>query len=380
MFPYILICSLSCVFAAFAVRYKKDIWLYRFLIAIAIILPCLLAGFRDAGVGTDTLVYGEKYFNYAHVIPIRDFFVVTDCEFLYGILVYVVAFFSEDIFWLYFVIQLIISCLVWKSIEEYLEGKYCIIGLSIYYLLFYSFSLNLMRQMIAMAIILFAFRYIRKKMLVKFLICLVLAVGMQKTSILAIVIYPIYQLSIAEKQDSEYIGKIKKTISKLLRLFRVPLILFGLLITVMVVRYGADLITFLHFYFDDFYAQYRNLQLGGAGTLRYTAYMCVIMFISLVSIRLKDTEFIFYVVMAVMNIILFQLKAISTESYRICLYFGFFIILCLPKQIKSIQKISNRNLVEVILFIVLFMYSYDFFVLQSYNETFPYTSDLLGIR
>ena len=381
MIPYIVLYLSSFALVWLAVQKKSIKWLYVLLISIALLLPSLLAGFRDYGIGTDMMVYGDLYFDYAHRMTMTRFFAITGCEWGYGLLVFAVAHFTKDIFWMYFIIQAIIMVLVWLSIDEYLDDFYKPYAMMVYYLLFYSFSLNLMRQTIAMAILLFSFRYIRQNKIIPFAICMAAALMFHKTSLIGVVLFPIYQLSYTkDKSEVKSLTVLSKYFRAIIEKIRIPLLLIGIVAAFLIVINGARIITFLHFYLDDFYAQYNNLKNGGGGTWRYTVFMLLILLFTGFSVKKNNADYMFYIVISVVEIILFQLKLISTESYRMCLYFSFFMVICLPKNIEIMNNPNNRKISRWITMIIMCCYSYLFFVQMGYNQTHPYLSSTLHIR
>ena len=144
--------SLIAISRKFSEKFKN------ILILIALLMPAFVAGARDIGVGTDTLVYGEKYFKIVCEQGIQALLLYTDCEIGYGLFIYIISLFTHNIFWQFFWIEFVIVLLIWMSIYNYLEEKYRALAMLIYYLLFFPFSLNIMRQSIAMAIILFSMK------------------------------------------------------------------------------------------------------------------------------------------------------------------------------------------------------------------------------
>lgn len=58
----------------------------------------------------------------------------------------------------------------------------------------FTFSFSGLRQSIAMAIVFFSFKYIQEKNLIKFILCVALAISFHTTAIIFIVAYPLYYL------------------------------------------------------------------------------------------------------------------------------------------------------------------------------------------
>ena len=353
---------------------------------MAILLPSFLAGFRDSGVGTDMMVYGDKYFAYAKNISMAKFFAITGCEYGYGAFVYLVAYFTDKIFWMYFLTELIIISLVWKSFDEYINDRFKPFALLIYYFMFYSFSLNLMRQSIAMSILLYSFRFIRNQKKIPFLLCCVLAFLFHKTSIVGLTIYPIYQVCVTDnkgeyKQTNKLKHKAKRVeLKHLIKKYRFIIIFFGIVIAILVVKNAKAIIAMLYLYFNDYHSIYYGLKGSGTSTIVYTSYMLLLLLFTSYGIDHRKTCFLFYFLMFAMNIIMYQLKHVSNAAYRISLYFSFFLVILLPKVIQETKSPRNRMFNMYVSFALINIYAYDYFVIRLYNETYPYTSKLLGIR
>lgn len=72
-------------------------------------------------------------------------------------------------------------------------------GLSVFIYItleFFAFSFSGLRQSIAMAIVFFSFKFIQEKSLIKFLLCIVLAMSFHTTAIIFVIAYPLYYLRI----------------------------------------------------------------------------------------------------------------------------------------------------------------------------------------
>lgn len=65
MVPYVLMFGLSCLNFRLAYLLRKYKTIKIMFVLIGLLLPCVLAGARDNTIGTDVLVYGDAYLNYA---------------------------------------------------------------------------------------------------------------------------------------------------------------------------------------------------------------------------------------------------------------------------------------------------------------------------
>ena len=90
-------------------------------------------------------------------------------------------------------------------------------------------------------------------------------------------------------------------------------------------------------------------------------------------------DFSFFTLMLIVYIILWQLQGISRELYRVGFYFGYFLIVSIPLLIKNVRGRENRMILFSMIFILMVSFYVDYFVMHLYNETYPYTSQMLGI-
>ena len=183
---YLTVYTLSALFLYIAScsSRKKN----KFIIgAIAILLPCILAGFRY-GVGVDFLNYKHlyetysgmtfaEYLNYEHITEISAYF-FSKIAALFN--------FPQLFFILY---AFFIYAPVAKIIMER-EGKGETFFLALFFLLgSFSTGLNIMRQVAAASILLYSLKYITDRNLKKFVFAVVIAAVFHVS---AIIILPLY--------------------------------------------------------------------------------------------------------------------------------------------------------------------------------------------
>ena len=138
------------------------------IILVAIIIPSLLAALRDPSIGTDVRVYGLSVFKASvNADRFSDLQYLSDwhgIEVGYRMLNYIVSRVSEHIEVFLFVLQFLILILVINSyvyIKDKLNSNFSISFAAVcFYLLFYNENLNLLRQSLAMAIIVFGCRFL----------------------------------------------------------------------------------------------------------------------------------------------------------------------------------------------------------------------------
>ena len=370
MFPYIFTYSISCFVLYIGLKIKKNSPMRVLLIFIALLFPAFLAGLRDGSVGADTLTL-EHFFEYCKANNFSQILGVSDYEVGFKLYVYAVASVTNNVFWLHFTIELFIVLFVWKSIDENVVEQYKVFAMLLYYLLFYS--LNMIRQMMAMSILLFSYRYIKQKKLLKFILCVVISFFIHKASIIGLALYPIYTVCL--QNDAIELLKKNKTrksslFKNLIYQFRYFLIALCIFMACLAVHYAREIITFAHLYFDDYYQIFYD---SGLSATRYTLYMTAILVVTAYTLQFKRTEYLYYFVLFVISLILYQFRTVSQFAYRLSFFLSFYIIVLIPQVISFINKKSNRAIVISMVLVIVCIYSYDFFVLREYNNTYPYT-------
>ena len=128
------------------------------MVAFIIMLPAVLAGLRDYSIGTDVQIYAKSVFENAvrssSVNSVLERYSELEPGFL--MLAFIVSRITSSVHFFLFSIAFIIQLFVYLAL--YRTRNYCSIfmGESVYLFLIYNASLNMMRQTIAMAILLFA--------------------------------------------------------------------------------------------------------------------------------------------------------------------------------------------------------------------------------
>ena len=304
MFPYILTYAASCFFLYIGVKCKRSSKTLNYIfVGIALLLPALLAGMRDSSVGTDTVAY-IRYFEYVkdngnHVHNFKYF----DLERGFGVFLYLLSCLTDDVFWMLFLSELFICFFVWKAIDDNVSDQYKVFAMALYYLLFYSFSFNIMRQMMAMSILLFSYRYIKKRKLLKFLICVLIASLLHKSSIIGFALYPIYgvclgkdSISLQHKEKSQ----LKMFLQKVVFKWRFVLIFAGLCLAALIIYNGKEIIKFLNVYLNDFFAIAKGI--GGSGSAwRFTLYLILLLICTAYTFQFAYTEYTFYIVIFLLS-------------------------------------------------------------------------------
>ena len=212
-----------------------------------------------------------------------------------------------------------------KYSKNYLVTLVLFIGLN-----FFNYHYILFRQEIALAIVLFSIRYIEKQKLVKFILCIIIAMLFHQSALVFVLIY--------------IVSKIEST--KEIRIYFIPV--FMIIFTLR--GFLGNLI-----YISSYTEYVGNTQTSDGYTMLFLLmgiYIAILVleyiFFNKEKNKISKTENIFYWMYTLA--IIFQILA-TTQSLvaRIVLYFSLSLIILLP---NIIEKIENKKLVVLINFIL----------------------------
>jgi hypothetical protein len=176
---------------------KSNVWtkksIRNIIFILAILIPCLIAGFRANQVGVDVEVYivpsvekafyCNSFFDVCSVLNMGN-------EYFYMFLVYICTRFSSDCGLLLFMIQFFTIVPIALAVMELRKEISISIAMCVYFFYFYNNSLNMMRQSVCAAFILLGSVYLIKKeakINLKTLICFLLAFLFHNSAIIGII-------------------------------------------------------------------------------------------------------------------------------------------------------------------------------------------------
>lgn len=181
-------------------------------IYVWLIIACLtiIAGLRGTNVGIDTIKYTE---NFAHVTA-GNMDAVYGAERSFLIIVWILQLFSKSPVYLFFIFSFVTNALILLRLWEFKSSISFPWAFLYFYACFYFFTFNIVRQMVAVAIIFWGTRYIQKKNYLKYILTLVVASLFHQSALLG-VLYLIADLvwnygRICKDKGSEYWKQHKK--------------------------------------------------------------------------------------------------------------------------------------------------------------------------
>ena len=365
MFPYILIYLVCIGLGKYADIHKKNLnqshkaFKYYLALSAIIILPSILAGMRDNDIGTDISYYAEKVFYSSNKEPDS---MNGEIDSAFYILSYISHFISNRFgFFLFLIEAWILSfyCFALHLMRKHLSIT---IAITMFMLLNYNQSLNIMRQYMALSVLLCCLAYLLKKEYRKSIFFFILAYLCHSTSIIAFIFYILYW------------GYSKFSYKRFFILFVFTLILLGFFIYVL---YDYCLIFFIESgLLKESYQRYISYHDENASLTNIVCNLFTLLIIGNVVYRSKVTNMPAILCLSILVIqFFFSFISFGGEiTSRISLYFSYMTLLLIPISMFKAQRSS------ILLILLLFFYEWWFTIyINNYGETVPYSSKFLGI-
>lgn len=340
----------------------------RVAIAFLAIVPfCLVAAFRDITVGTDTA--GYPWFSYrmslTHSLP--DLFLIDNgsTEPLFLLVVWVVTQAFGSFAPVLFFLQALISVpVIVVLVQKY--PRTMPLGVLVYGLIYFCFSLNYMRQMIAMAFTLFAFyNAMNDSYRIAFLITAV-GCGFHNTAIFGFALIAYYMIAIrGRKEGASHADQ---------GLF-ILVTLAAMACLVLAFVFGRQVLVLLSSIKESYSYQVEHAGIGDTSIslLIFGIAPFIIDFFERASSSWRvRVDTLFLKIMVLAGGITAQFAVISPELARIGLFFHFFSVLLFPELLEGRTRVG----VLIVCFSGLLlgaMLFYLIFVIGGGCEVIPYS-------
>ena len=360
MIPYLVIfvCSIFFLYVSDKTQNRAIKFLFT---VIAILLPSILAGLRDYSIGTDVELYGNIWFKNACYA--NDYFEYVQHAMLgsigigYSTLNYIVAMFTDNAHWFYFILNLITNSFVYFGLRRNRDICSIPVGYIVYYFIFYGIFLNALRQSVAVVIVFWGFYYIRNNNLIKYILTVILASMFHSTALIAIVLYAIHWFVNMKNSSTRR--------SILIVCLAAVSLEFWNIVTVLS-KYG---------FISDRYSIYgNNLSSGGGFIIRiiFYGFFCFVLYFlaNYSSNSLLENDFKIYNVISVLFSVL---SARNAQSVRIVMYYDIFLIYYFSYILKN-NLIVKRNKAgfKIIMIVLLILYWIVVFGIRKSDQIVPY--------
>ena len=362
---YLVLFTFSLLFLLIALTYSGRV--SKFFLVLSILLPCLIAGLRGNTVGTDMKAYIIRYFslaqkansfgNYVQMVEVSDY--------LYLLINYVVSRITS-LFWIELFIQqgLVIVPLYVALFRIFNNKKSIFLGVALYFLFMYNFSLNIARQSIAISFEILGFSYLKEKNY-KFVICIIVSIMFHNTAIVTLLPFFIYFI-----YNSKYFSPKFKLFISLCACVCCVLVLYFITnilplfsnSSVMVLRRLAGNMSFLK----------KEIDISISDFL-----VCVICILFSFLYRKKTYIFCYdinyFVVIAILGSILSQTGSIITHSQRASYYFLYPVIFIgLPYTVSETLRTHEKFHPERWILFFFFCWWCFNILICNFSETLPY--------
>lgn len=316
---------------------------------IVALLFCILwggiAALRNSSVGTDTFHYTEIF----QRISLTNWSNITqDIEFkkfpLYITYNKIVSLFIKTPNAITFVNSLIfvigVVLFLYFNSKNFGISLYCFLSLHYYFL-----ALNIMRESLAIMMVMWAFHFAIRNKLLKALIINILAILVHYTAVLGLGV--LFVTLFCKKSYNAYLILILCTI---VIIFFKQIIIFG-------VRFFPQ--------YNDYIngnGQFTILDDSSDGRRKYVALFLLLIFVfcwiypSLNKRNIvKDKKYWIYVTLSIVSVELMILQSNNDVMARLELYFSYFFMLSLPYFIENNIQNNDKYFIYIVLMIVLFV-------------------------
>ncbi len=370
MFPYLIAFFISIISCYFGEKnIEKNTIVSRCFFVISVLMVSVLAGVRDFNIGTDVMTYGNYVFNASNACTNLVELMqnnVAEIETLYLVLNYVVSRFTNNVNWLYFIIGIITYSLIMLGLTKYKNYISITTGWACFLFLFYSETLNAIRQTIALAIVFWGFHYMLEKKYVQYVVITAVAVLFHVSSILSLITCAVYFILV--KKDT-FLTK--------------TLIVGGCFVGIMLYSEILELLISIGILPDKFVRYY-----GTGFSFEINPTIIRLPFLLLMIIYYTQfcrgdkehskSEWSSYIIFLVLEMLFVQMRSIMPALYRASFYFGCYKLIAYGRLQKLMNK-QSKTISAIIIGIYLLVVWYYQVVIQGNNGTYPYSSSILGI-
>lgn len=365
--------------ALIALGEKKRFPVFLGLSAIALLIPCLLAGLRAETVGTDVLVYVKPLTKAAILSEdLRQYFqsywfdvwhnvYTKDYEIGFSLLVFGIAKLTKNLNIVLFVIQALTVVPVFVALARNRKTMPVWLGMLVYYLLFFNSTLNMMRQWIAMAFLLLSMQMLLEKRPGLTILFAVIGFLFHYTALLVVPVYLVYWFVWLPRRTRLVHNNfsLRGTTAAVLLFF-----LVGIL-AVMNVGLFAKLLAALGMRRFLVYIS------GSVSSLMLNQIILRLPLLLYLVIHWKpmlrtSKAAPFYMAMVLLDIVASQLVGLVETAYRISFYFSIYTIVWVPAVYRCSETKLKRNLSTGLLAAYLLLHWYYFHVVSLRHQTYPY--------
>lgn len=338
---------------------NKSKFISSFFSLTCIIILSIFAALRGYSVGTDIHVYGWEYFYESagfktlfSYIASHDFVE----PFYYG-LNYIIYRLFGDIHYFFFAMQFIISALIFAIAydeEKKKKGVFCIYILS-YLFIWYNSSLNIMRQSLALIFVLYAFKYLEKMNIKKYIFFVFIGFLFHSSAIVCLS-FPL-------------LNKISKSKNAYKYIVIISIVLLGIFSSLRpMVNLLIHIFPFFTKYFN--YILYENGNMITNYAIFKVLFLLVVLAFSKPVLTEHKNNILYYFI--ILDLVFYFSSMFIKFGYRLSYFFLPFYIYLFPRLDSGLKNYKGRSFYRLVLVLLLMIYWYYRFVIVGYDGTIPY--------
>lgn len=386
MFIYLFVFALSLLLIYYSEKFNPKTQIHILLVFTALVMPTLLAGLRSNSIGTDTKSYLVPIFENA--LTADSFVQFQSNQFLYNwsyatiseyeigftSLVYIIAKLSGNLYVLQTIIAGFIIWAVYTAINKWKQTIPVWFGMAIFYFMFFNVTMNMMRQCIAMSILLLGTHCIfeRKK---KYLLYVLVACLFHSSAVMGVGFYVLYYFINDHKEHREKKSRkhyVLRVHQWKIRLTNLGVLLAFLVAAIAIFFAGTVLAPILSLLNLSRYQYYLN------GILNFMPNQIIVRLPILIllvfggkGLKQKIKGANFFKTMILLGVVFSQLSSITSYSSRIAINFEMYGMIYIPALCECIRGISGK-LVRRIMMVYLLVYWLYYFAVMNSHATVPY--------
>lgn len=336
--------------SVFAVNFRKYIGKHKLLYYIVVLFfPVLIATIR-VDVGTD-------YQNYYWAFEMINDGVIVNYEMLFLWLNRISSFLFHDYHGLLFVIALITYGSVLIALEKIQSDISVSIALWIFYCFYFSASLNVMRQLIAVAVLFLATIYLNNNQIRKYFVLIVIGTLFHTSAIIGLLFWPVKYMSRKDYKLTIIISCVAS--------------IFLIFLSGMVLRILPGFII-------SQYVQYINYR----GMVEFNYILNILPTVAIVLAPIiyylvfsrRDNKYDFYCCLGFFSLPVLILGYHFAFFQRIVYYFDISQLIVVPLIVKKCKPTNNRFLLKLLVCLFYAFYFWFSSIFRGSNGILPYTT------
>ena len=374
MKPYFIILFVNLLLSYIADRFfvqKKTIAMIS--VSLIVVINTVFSGFRDFGVGIDTTVYINSFFESAQMLTSLKDFASFESDKGFLALAFLASSFSNDsqslLLVTAFFIQFFYFCALW------LFKKYNNVSLFLatffFCIMFYGHTLNLMRQFCALSILAYGFANFIKGNLKVYIYCQLVAYFFHSSAIIFVILPIMWRISFMQDKNKKNVYSILAIVgmSVIVSLFFLLMSFlgnFGLISDFYAERYSQT----------GSYAARANVGGTGLGVIAVFLYPIVFVYYAKRKKAINENILHFVFVLTCFSSLLQLLTYKVTFLERVTYYITFILFIYQAKLFST----SKINILVKFIMIAIYIYNwYALYIINKGGDIIPYKSHILNI-